>query len=308
MINDAHYEHELCQCIVWAYQNEARLLDKLMVKSFKTPHSKLIGIAVNYFTIQQICEQISNSTKSIDAIWQDKQQSGRGQDGHRHTQLSYPECGNCIRHVQPGCTHCPTKDMKCNKISHWNPKYQGGKPPPKTDDLQRGQHRTWWGTPKRHSGQNKRTDAIDVGYDDSPQDEIMKLWNQPQHWPHNRYQLCWNHHWQHNNRPQQSLHKCDTPSTCCNKLHKASIRVKVDTGAGGNILPLWLFHQGTRTLLPQHRRSFCKSGMQPTSNRNFQMTLKGLDDLKALDALWVNIISPSKLVPSQLYTHHRSAQ
>ena len=52
MLNDAHREHELCRRIVCAYRNDVRLLDKLMVKSFKTPSSELINIAVNHFAIQ----------------------------------------------------------------------------------------------------------------------------------------------------------------------------------------------------------------------------------------------------------------
>ena len=76
MINDAHRKHELCRRIVRGYQNEARLLDKLMAKSFKTPLSELIDIAVNHFAIQRAREQVSNSTKPIDAIRQDKQQYG----------------------------------------------------------------------------------------------------------------------------------------------------------------------------------------------------------------------------------------
>ena len=68
MLNDAHQEHELCRRIVRAYQNDVRLLDKLMAKSFKTPSSELIDIAVNHFAIQQAREQVSSSTKPIDAI------------------------------------------------------------------------------------------------------------------------------------------------------------------------------------------------------------------------------------------------
>ena len=33
------------------------------------------------------------------------------------------------------------------------------------------------------------------------------------------------------------------PAPAGDKAHEASIRVKIDTGAGGNILPLQLFHQ-----------------------------------------------------------------
>ena len=44
-----------------------------MVKSFKTPSSELIDIAVNHFAIQRAREQVSSSMKPIDAIRQEKQ-------------------------------------------------------------------------------------------------------------------------------------------------------------------------------------------------------------------------------------------
>ena len=98
MLNDAHQEHELCRRIVRAYRKDVQLLDKLMAKSFKTPSSELIDIAVNHFAIQGARgEQVSSSTKPIDAIRQEKQRPGQGRGGHGHTQPSYPECGNCTR-------------------------------------------------------------------------------------------------------------------------------------------------------------------------------------------------------------------
>ena len=53
ILNDAHQEHELYCRIVCAYRNDVRLLDKLTAKSFKTPSSELIDIAVNHFAIQR---------------------------------------------------------------------------------------------------------------------------------------------------------------------------------------------------------------------------------------------------------------
>ena len=95
-----------------------------MAKSFKTPSSELIDIAVNHFAIQWAQEHVSSSTKPIDTIRQEKQQPGRGHGGHGHTQPSYPECGHCTRHHQPGRSHCPARDskcLKCHKIGHWQP-------------------------------------------------------------------------------------------------------------------------------------------------------------------------------------------
>ena len=72
MINDEHCEHELCCCIIPAYQHGGKLLGKLMAKPFKTPSSKLAEIAVNHFAIQHAREQVSHSTKPVDTICQDK--------------------------------------------------------------------------------------------------------------------------------------------------------------------------------------------------------------------------------------------
>ena len=72
MINDEHCKHELHHCNVHAYHHEGKLLGKLMAKPFKTPSSELADIAVNHFAIQHTQEQVSHSSKPVDAICQDK--------------------------------------------------------------------------------------------------------------------------------------------------------------------------------------------------------------------------------------------
>ena len=72
MISDKHREHELCCCIVHAYHHKGKLLDKLIAKSFKTHSSELTDITVNHFTIQHAQEQVSHSSKVVDAICHDK--------------------------------------------------------------------------------------------------------------------------------------------------------------------------------------------------------------------------------------------
>ena len=75
MINDEHHEHELRRRIVRAYCQEGKLLGKLMAKPFKTPSNELVEIAVNHFAIQHAREQVSHSTKPVDAIRQDQRQT-----------------------------------------------------------------------------------------------------------------------------------------------------------------------------------------------------------------------------------------
>ena len=72
MISDEHHEHKLHCRIVCAYHHEEKLLGKLMAKPFKTPSSELADIAVNHFAIQHTQEQVSHSSKPMDAIHKDK--------------------------------------------------------------------------------------------------------------------------------------------------------------------------------------------------------------------------------------------
>ena len=134
MINDEHWEHELCQHIVCAHCHEGKLLDKLMAKSFKTPSSELTDIAVNHFAIKQAWQQVSHSPKPVDAIHHDKCQGAHTScDGNGHTPPAPSrDCPNCTWQHPTGRTNCPTKDSRCSKcdrIGNWGPKCHSGKPP-----------------------------------------------------------------------------------------------------------------------------------------------------------------------------------
>ena len=124
--------------------------------------------------------------------------------------------------------------MKCHKIAHWQPKCRRGRPPPKTDDSQRGQRGTQCGTfpPRGKSGHNKRTDVVDLGTDDIAQDEIkmygIKIDEDPEEIIIG--DITTGH--------SEALTNMTLPAPAGDKAHEASIRVKVDTGVGGNILPL----------------------------------------------------------------------
>ena len=123
--------------------------------------------------------------------------------------------------------------MKCHKIGHWQPKCRGGRPPPKIDDSQRGQHGTRRGTfpPRGRSGHNKRTD-VDVGTDDIAQDEItmygITIDEDPEGIIIRDITTGYS----------KAFTNMTLPAPAGDKAHKTSIRVKVDTGVGGNILPL----------------------------------------------------------------------
>ena len=97
MSNDEHHKHELHCHIVHAYCHEGKLLGKLMAKPFKTPSSELADIAVNHFAIQHAWEQVSHSSKPVDAICQDKRQvahTSHNSNGHTPS-APYKDCPNC---------------------------------------------------------------------------------------------------------------------------------------------------------------------------------------------------------------------
>ena len=92
---------------------------------------------------------------------------------------------NCTQQHPASRANCPTHDShcsKCNKTGHWGPKCCSGKPPqPRNAPLPRSatptgsQHGKSRHPPRSHNchlGQGGKTDAIDVGKDHSPQDEI----------------------------------------------------------------------------------------------------------------------------------------
>ena len=185
MINDEHREHELC--IVQAYCNKGKLLGKLMARPFKTPSSELADIAVNQFAIQHAQKQVSHSSKPVDAICYDKcQAANTSHNGNGCTPPTLSkDCPNCTQQHPAGRTNCPAWDShcsKCDKIGHWGPKCHNGKPPqlknaslprnsPPTGSLH-GKSRCPPRSHNCHPGRSGKTDAIDVGEDHSPQDEI----------------------------------------------------------------------------------------------------------------------------------------
>ena len=187
MINDEHQEHELHHRIISAYCHQGKLLGKLMAKPFKTPSCELADITVNHFAIQHAQEQVSHSSKPVDAIYHNK--CGAANTSHNSNGHTPPapskDCLNWTQQHPASRTNCSTWDSccsKCDKIGHWGPKCHSGKPPqPKNapsprsvppTGSQHGKSRHPHRSHNCHPGRGGKTDAINVGKDHSPQDEI----------------------------------------------------------------------------------------------------------------------------------------
>ena len=249
MINDEHREHELHCHILCAYCHEGKLLGKLMAKPFKTPSSELADIAVNHLTIQHTREQVSHNTKPVDTICQDKGwmvHTSHSSHGHTPSAPS-KDCPNCTQQHPVGRANCPARDShcsKCNKMGHWGPKCLGGKPlQPRNAHPPRSQQRKSRCPPRNHNycqGQKNKTDAIDVKEDHSPQDEIALHYIQPSttvRHTHPKEIMVRDVHAPQCNEAYTTI---QLPASTSRK-GTASLHVKVDTRAGGNVLPLRVF-------------------------------------------------------------------
>ena len=247
--HDEHQEHELHWHIVHAYNNEGKLLDKLKVNAFKTPPSELTDITVNHFAIKHAQEQVSYSSKPVDAIHHDKCQgdcTSHYGDGHTPPVPSR-DCPNCTWHHPTSKRNCPTRDSRCskyNKMGHWELRCHGGKPPPPKNapltESQCGMSRCLHGSCSCCPGRGGKTDAIDVGEELSPQDEVVLCGIQME-------ATAIATTYTNVNIGEISTHSTEmftkvmlsAPSGM--KYQEADIQVKVDTGAGGNVLLLHLF-------------------------------------------------------------------
>ena len=249
MINDEHCEHELCCHIIHAYCHEGKLLGKLMAKPFKTPSSELAEIAVNHFTIQHAREQVSHSSKPMDTICQDKRwtvHTSHNSNGHTPSAPS-KGCPNWTQQHPAGRSNCPACDShcsKCDKMGHWGPKCHGGKllltrnaPPPGS---QQRKSRCPPRNPSHCQGWNNKTDAIDVNEDHSPQDKIALHFIQPNMTTRNTHPKEIMVRDVHAPQCNEAYTTIQLPASASRK-GTASLNIKVDTRAGGNVLPLHVF-------------------------------------------------------------------
>ena len=202
-------------------------------------------------------------------------------NGHKPPTPS-KDCPNCTWQHPASRTNCPAQDSHCskfNKIGHWGLKCHGGKPPqpknappPRNAPPPGSQHGKSRCPPRSHNhcpGRGGKTDAIDVGKDHSPQDEIALYGIQPNvttvataHATGNTKGVTTydelfidaiNYGTIGNTHPKEIM-VGDVRAPQCNEAYTtvqlpasasrkgtASLYIKVDTRAGGNVLPLHVF-------------------------------------------------------------------
>ena len=249
MLNDEQFKHELHHRIIHAYCHEGKLLGKIMAKPFKTPSSELADIAVNHFAIQHAREQVSHSSKPVDTICQDKRwrvHTSHSSNGHTPSAPS-KDCPNCTQQhpaSRTSCLACDSHCSKCDKMGHWGPKCHGGKPfQPRNAPPPGSQQRKSRCLPRNHNnchGQSNKTNTIDVSEDHCPQDEIALHYIQPNatvRHTHPKEIMVRDVHAPQCNEAYTTIQL----SASASSKGTASLCIKVDTGAGGNVLLLCVF-------------------------------------------------------------------
>ena len=169
----------------------------------------------------------SGGTESVNAAHiGNPYRKGQSKQTHRKPQTG-SDCGNCTKKHKPGCAYCPACESVCNKCGHtghWQAKCREGVPPCRQSDKTKPTRR------HRQQGKKGRTNLVDLDEYDSQYDEIdlytvndnldeIKVDDMVEPQKTEAYTIV-------------HLLTSNTSKT------DASVRVKVDTEAGGNVMPL----------------------------------------------------------------------
>ena len=148
-------------------------------------------------------------------------------------------CGNCTKHHTPGREHCPAKDSTCHscqKIGHWKQKCRKSNNSKDAHKKPKSQWQHW------HGGR-KRVDEVGILEGDPAFDEVMiHAWLADQKRPEDLKQITLT-----DISIDAMTEAFATVDMTVASKKRASLWCKVDTGAGGNVMPLWAFDE----LFPQ---------------------------------------------------------
>ena len=208
--------------------DEIELRCRLLAAPLTVTTNELLTIAESYYAVEHGAKQMSSSgTKSVNAVRTGKPY-GKGQSKlTQRIPQNVSDCGNCAKKHKPGHAYCPARESVCNKCGHtghWQANCRGVAPPHRQSDKTKPTRR------HRQQGKKGRTDLVDLDEYDSQYDEIdlhtvndnldeIKVDNMVEPQKTEAYTIV--------HLPTSNNGKTDT-----------SVRGKVNTGAGGNIMPL----------------------------------------------------------------------
>ena len=247
--SDEQKERNIQYHFVHALSDSDLVCKLLALKLMATP-SKMLELCHTHIAISDNMNAMGlTGSKTVNAICCQKQQHQQQQPQQQKphtTSTAQHTCGNCTKSHAPGRSSCPTKDSVCSGCGctgHWQLccRSSGGpqatKKPEGTEKKQGGYCCNHWQCGYRW------TDVVDVGADHNPQlDEVNMA----------GVALLHGHEWLgadpeyitvadiKTNMRTEAFTTVKMPADIGpNQLGR--VHCKVDTGAGGNVMPLCVF-------------------------------------------------------------------
>ena len=234
--------------------SDTDLIRKLLAMKIEATTAEMLAVFRTHIAITDNMSSMDLSTKAVSAV----------QKTMKKSSTHSTPCGNCTKHHTPGREHCPAKDSTCHscqKIGHWKQKCRKSTKAIDAHKKPKSQHQ-WW-----HGGR-RRADEVGVSEGDPASDEVMI------------------HAWLTNRKRPEDPEKITLADISIDAIteafatvdmpvaskKRASLRCKVDTGAGGNVMPLWAFaklfpNQLMKTQMPTGLRK-CNTKLRAYNGTN----------------------------------------
>ena len=195
--------------------SDKELVKKLLALDLTATTAKMLEVCHTHIAISDNLEAMGlKEQKTVNAI----RRHNKPHQGKKPPTDSAHSCGCCTRSHPPGRSSCPARDdhcRGCGKLGHWKPKCRSGQKGPKDKG------------PKHLNRGGKQRKVNEVGTDEDPHyDEIgIRTIELSDVWI---------------DSTTEAFATVEMPAEIGpNKL--ATLKCKVDTGAGGNVMPLRAF-------------------------------------------------------------------
>ena len=238
--------------LIWALSNKD-LVKKLLALDLKATTAKMLEVCQTRIAISDNLDAMGLAhPKPVHAIHQGNHKK-QCQQGSKPTANQH-QCSSCVKSHSLGCASCSAKDATCNKcgkVGHWKPSCHGGSP-------KKPQKKP----PKKGKGRGQKIDNI--GMDDYHLDEvdIAILQYHQSEWltKHTGDPECKKISDIHIDAMTEAFATVQMPAEI-GLSWQATLRCKVDTSTGGNVMPLHAFSK----LFPrQVTTDGTPTGLRPT--------------------------------------------
>ena len=206
--------------------NDKELVKKLLALDLTATTSKMLEVCCTHIAISDNLEAMGlNQQKSVNVIWK----QSKPHHGEKPQADSVHSCGHCTKSHPPGWSSCPAWEDKCRgcgKLGHWKPKCWISH---KGTQNKGHPHQGKGGKPKKIS---------EVGTDDYHCDQVgvATVLQAPSHSDPNTIHISD----VQIDAATEAFATVEMPAEI-GPHQCGTLKCKVDTGAGGNVMPLQAF-------------------------------------------------------------------